>query len=66
MAHRAEQRGSGRSIVISAISADFDRKLESIRSVRDEISPYFELELSGTKVETRVCALISTQHQSSF
>ena len=44
------QGGSGRSIIISALSADFNKSIEQ----RGKLEPYFELELSGTEVQTKV------------
>ena len=46
----ATEGGTGRSIIISALSAEFE---ESVGE-GGALNPYFELELSGTRVQTKV------------
>ena len=49
--------GSGRSIIISALSADFDKNAGELGGrLSGKPNPYFELELSGTRVQTKVGA----------
>ena len=51
MEQTAGQSGSGRSIIISALSAQFEN---TVVPKMGKLDPYFELELSGTKVQTKV------------
>lgn len=53
MAGQVAHGGSGRSIIISALSAEFDKSVEE-HKLLGKPDPYFELELSGTRVQTKV------------